>query len=275
MAKLTKKMKNRDEISLPLIDQKKENVVPEDFVFIDCSNKDDLKSFYICKHPVTQKEFEDIMGINPSYFQMSNTELKKEEMEQLKKEKNSENNPVETVSWYDVIFYCNKRSVREGLNPVYSVDGMTDVDQWGYEPCSGQTIFGRVRERTKANGFRLPKEIEWEYAEKGGENFKYTGSDDINEVAWYSENSNGVSHPVMQKKPNGYGLFDMSGNVWEWCWDTYAFYSMQRGSRGGAWDNNKFRFLDLDIGNSCTPSNRYNCMGFRLIRTATASRTKK
>ncbi|MDD3052212.1 MAG: SUMF1/EgtB/PvdO family nonheme iron enzyme [Candidatus Cloacimonetes bacterium] len=174
--------------------------------------------YYIGKYPVTQKEWKEIMGNNPSNFR-------------------GDNLPVETVSWYDVVEFCNVRSRKEGLNPCYSGSGDNITCNWD------------------ANGYRLPTEAEWEFAARGGVEtqnsvslHQYAGSNNIDEVAWYSSNSGSKTHEVGTKKPNELGIYDMSGNVWEWCWDWYGNYSSgsqtnprgassssRRVLRGGGW----------------------------------------
>lgn len=158
------------------------------------------ESYCIMDTEVTQEIYESVMGKNPSNF------------------KGEKNLPVENVSWYDAVRFCNKLSEQEGLEPVYSVDGETDLGQWSWNFPDE-----RMECNKSANGYRLPTVEEWQYAAKGGQNYKYSGSDDLDKVGWYGEIKYflpaGKPHPVAQKAPNGYGLYDMSGNVWEWCWD--------------------------------------------------------
>jgi sulfatase modifying factor 1 len=115
--------------------------------------------------------------------------------------------PVAGVDWYDTVKYCNWLSEKEGLTPCYNVKGrLTQCD-------------------FSADGYRLPTEAEWEYAARGGhksQGYIYAGSDNVDDVGWYEGNSGKQTHPVGQKQPNELGLYDMSGNMWEWCWDWYG-----------------------------------------------------
>jgi len=204
-----------------------------------------VKSFNMGKYPVTQKEWIAIMGVNPSYFK-------------------GDDRPVEQVSWYDAVEYCNYLSLNEGLTPAYIIKG-TNVT-WN----------------RNAKGYRLPTEAEWEYAARGGnespENYTYSGSNDAKEVAWYSGNSDGRTRDVGMKKPNSLGLYDMSGNVWEWCWDWYGSYSggiqhdpsgppsgSNRIGRGGGW-NNSAQFVRSTYRYSSPPATQGSLLGFRLVR---------
>ncbi|MDR1972860.1 MAG: formylglycine-generating enzyme family protein [Treponema sp.] len=165
-----------------------------------------------------------------------------------------------------VIEYCNKRSLREGLIPAYRGSGNS------------------VSCDLNASGYRLPTEAEWEYAAKGGDKgyltFSYAGSNNADSVGWYWDNSGERTHPVGTKQANSLGLYDMSGNVWEWCWDWYGSYSSAPQSdpagaasgsyrvlRGGSWFY-RAQYLRSANRNGMTPSNRDFDIGFRLVRHA-------
>ncbi|MFA5498475.1 MAG: SUMF1/EgtB/PvdO family nonheme iron enzyme [Candidatus Cloacimonadia bacterium] len=216
----------------------------------------ELSSFLIGKYEVTQSEWIEIMGENPSFFEGAER-------------------PVEQISWYDAIEYCNKRSVNEGLEPTYSIKGVTNPELWSE---------GVVECNWNSNGYRLPTEAEWEYAAKGGakqmNEFRYSGDDTIEKVAWYYDNSNSQTQRVGTKQGNSLGVYDMSGNVWEWCWDHYAkgYHDSKKVNpkgppegtsvvvRGGSWNNSPIH---------CRPSSRtetkpsftYRSYGFRVARS--------
>ncbi len=165
------------------------------------------KGISMTKTEITQSFYTLIMGENPSLYYKS------------------DNYPVTGVMWDDAIYFCNKLSLKAGYTPVYSVDGEIDVEKWNFTPHNysllwGSTgIQGKITQNMNANGFRLPTLAEWRYASKGNEGYSYAGSDVLDEVAWYKENANRTIHPVAQKKCNGFGLYDMIGNVSEYVWD--------------------------------------------------------
>ena len=203
------------------------------------------KELRILNTEVTQKIYTIVMGENPS-------------------KNKGEDYPVECVSWYDAIYFCNKLSEKFGFTPVYAVDGKTDVATWNYTPHNGDSIRGKVTQNTKANGFRLPTEKEWEYAARGGQNYQYSGSNNFYEVGWGLENSGDKTHPVAQKKANGYGLYDMNGNVWEWCWDVARDYGDYRYNCGGSYSTRDYQSQeDVDIAYLQTRK-----LGFRIVCNA-------
>lgn len=207
------------------------------------------RNYEMLKTEVTQELYEVVMGENPSQFK-------------------GENTPVENVSWYDVIYFCNKLSELFGYTPAYSVNDSTDVNTWNYTPHGKYGINGNVTQNVTANGFRLSTVEEWQYAAKGGQNYKYGGSDNIDEVAWYAGNSGNRTHLVAQKKVNEYGLYDMSGNVWEWCWDfgSDAYGNHYRRYCGGGWYDNA---EDCEVGNRLWnyAHGWFNGLGFRIVRS--------
>lgn len=217
----------------------KKSGMSEKLVLIDGRK---MSPFYISKYEVTQELYQSVTGENPSNFK-------------------GHQRPVENVSWYDAIRFCNLLSKKDGKTPVYSVNGNTDVDSWNYTAHIGQSINGGVKKDVKANGYRLPTAKEWKFAAAGGKNYTYAGSNNIDEVAWYNGNSGGETHEVGQKNANGYGLYDMSGNVWEWCWD-----SDDNGGRcncGGSW-NYGADFCEVEFEGYYYPYSRFNSLGFRV-----------
>jgi len=213
----------------------------------------EVPTFYMDAYPVTQKLYESVTAKNPSFFK-------------------GENNPVDGVSWYDAVRFCNEYSKKCNLDPVYDI---AESDDDITVTCD----FSK-------NGYRLPTEAEWEYCAKGGaktEGYLYSGSNKIREVGWFINDSEDSTHPVGQKKANELGIYDMSGNIYEWCWDWFSPYkeihdnhlldanrSAFKCARGGC-----YKSIDKNDGptdyyvftrHSYPPNSWVKTIGFRLVR---------
>ena len=222
------------------------------------------KDFKMLKTEVTQELYESVMGENPSYFQKRSEKYERGEGKSyaVTEGEDVKKLPVERVSWYDAIYFCNKLSMKKGLSPVYAVDGETDVAKWNYTPHKGKKLEGEVTQNTSASGFRFLTVEEWQYAARGGKDYYYSGSNNLDEVGWYEENSNKKTHEVAKKKPNGYGLYDMSGNVCEWCWDDYD--DDRRYRCDGSWDyDGRHCVVDYRCSNDAYSQDSY--LGFRIV----------
>lgn len=199
-------------------------------------------NFCIAKTEVTQEFYEAVMGENPSQTKGANF-------------------PVESVSWYDSLVFCNRLSALLGKTPCYKVNGSSNPDDWGYTPHQNKIIEGEIEFNQEADGFRIPTMEEWDVAIKGGENFTYSGSEDLDSVAWTDCNSGGQLHEVAQLQPNGFGIYDMSGNVFEWVWSVRKDTS--RYLRGGS-------YFDAARAGKCSnkelnfASRQFKTAGFRI-----------
>ena len=205
------------------------------------------RDFALCRYPVTQALWAAVMEKNPRPSRFKGPQR-----------------PVESISWFEMVDFCNRLSAKQGLTPCYEIQG----EQVSWLP--------------DAKGYRLPTEAEWEYAARGGRygrGFEYAGSPELDQVAWYDANSNGERQPVGQKRPNALGLYDMSGNVWEWCWDWYGDYPSEpqadpigpeggsrRVNRGGSWSSVAVVCRVASRDYFSHPTGRGYDLGFRLAR---------
>ncbi len=207
-----------------------------------------LNTFEIQETVVTQEMWEQVTGKNPY------------------ENKEYGSMPITNVSWFDAVEFCNKVSELAGLQACYS-----------------KNENGNILCNWFADGYRLPTEAEWEYAAKGGnisKGYRFSGEDNLDEVGWYYDNSGGIIHRVKGKEPNELGIYDMSGNVWEWCWDWYgsSYYSggettdpkgpttgSRRVLRGGSWSSDA-HYCHSAYRNYSYPSYSYTFVGFRVVR---------
>jgi formylglycine-generating enzyme len=228
-----------------------QSAIPTNFVFVQGGTVADItvNSFYIDKYELTNTDWNIVMGIGGG-----NTA------------------PRADVSWFDTIEYCNRRSIIEDLTPCYSYQTYgANPDNWPSWWSSNSDFGIYVNCDWTANGYRLPTEAEWEYAARGGLNthgYFYSGSDILGTIGWYWDNSGHSAHLVGELGCNELGLYDMSGNIWEWCWDKFDINNNgYRILRGGY-----FNYLDYICGVSfrwrdyARLHNEY--MGFRLVRKA-------
>ena len=253
----------------------KESWTPRSSVFVK-GRSITIPDMYVCDHEVTRGEFKELMGKDPSEASAYDKDGNKLTGDAVL------NNPVNCVNWYAAIAYCNKLSLKENLTPCYSVSGVTDWENLAYKsiPAFSNSIWNELTYDKEADGYRLPTEAEWEWLARGGENYTYAGSNTADDVAWYETNTNHTgSREVKTKKANGYGLYDMSGNVFEWCYDwhgtvssstadTGASYGSQRVQRGGSWDHSDAHCGVFYDGNFVSPGCGLNDRGFRVVRSA-------
>ena len=230
-----------------------------------------IQDLIVSDHEVTRGEYKAVMGSDPSIASAYDKDGNKLEGDSVL------NNPVNWVNWYGVLVYCNKLSINENLTPCYSINGSTDPNDWGEVPTSSNSTWNAATCDFEANGYRLPTEAEWEWLARGGENYEYAGSDNVDDVAWYTNNTNDTgTREVKTKAPNGYGLYDMSGNVWEWCWDWHGSISdstvadgatsgSNRHLRGGSFYASSCQVV---IRGSISPGSRGGNIGFRVVRSS-------
>jgi formylglycine-generating enzyme required for sulfatase activity len=234
---------------------------PESYWF-KAGAKHVIKDFYICNHEITQQEF--------AMYGMKNYDVRVE----LSGESIGPYYPAHQVNWFDVLMYCNRRSVAEGLTPCFSIGGETNPDKWGRQPDSqeepGWDDWYHAKCDFTANGYRLPTIVEWEYAARGGNGltgyqYKYAGSDILDEVAWYA--TDGLRE-VMQKKPNTLGIYDMCGNIEEWCWERYGNDTLRRYAGGYYYFKDEKDFVLSNLGYCGFLTRRNTQLGFRPVRNA-------
>jgi len=191
----------------------------------------EVAPFLLAATPITQGRYAEVTGLRPSAA----------DGDQL---------PVEGVAWWDAVRFCNALSRREGLMPAYRLHGDDEAVEWD----------------TSADGYRLPTEAEWEHACRAGTTEARYGP--LDEIAWHRGNSDERIHDVGGKQPNRWGLYDMLGNVWEWCWDVYdaEVYGTYRVLRGGGWFDERWS-CRASVRRRSHPTYQIDDVGFRIARS--------
>lgn len=194
----------------------------------------DLASYQLAAFPVTQALYAQVTGVRPSAAQ-------------------GDALPVESVSWWDAVRFCNALSTRDGYAPAYRL-------------LPGEGGVERVEWDASADGYRLPTEAEWEHACRAGTGGPHYAP--LDDIAWYRDNSGERMHDVGGKRPNPWGLYDMLGNTWDWCWDIYdaEVYGAYRVLRGGGWFDEHWS-CRASARRRSHPTFRVDDVGFRVART--------
>jgi formylglycine-generating enzyme required for sulfatase activity len=226
--------------------------------------------FYLGKYEVTQAQWYKVMEKTMEEQQALQTTVQTNFGR-------GDDYPIYHVNWYEILVFCNTLSEMEGLTPAYAIDGDTDVFWWGALPTSNngalQALWNTVEIVAGSNGYRLPTEFQWEYACRAGTTTPWhsaaTEDDETNPVtdyAWIQQNTgksgepNYATQPVGTRKPNAWGLYDMHGNVKEWCWDRYGTYPTALTDPFGVWSTGYNRVIR---GGTWNASARYTRSAYR------------
>ena len=269
----------KDDIKKITVGEKPAELKPtfEDMVFVKggkyqpsfTDEEKEVSNLEVSKYLITQKLWQELIRNNPANF------------------KGDENRPIEYISWWHALEFCNRLSEKYGLRPVYNL-GKSDQGLLMINQLDGTVASPDVADFNKTEGFRLPTEVEWEWFARGGQvaldngtfDYTYSGSNNIDDVAWYTGNSKDTTQSVGLKMPNVLGLYDCNGNVWEWCYDTtegiesgksyvykaYDHSNVYRRLKGGSWCNNTEVCAVAVRGNS-QATYAYSNAGFRIVRT--------
>ena len=245
----------------------------------DTAEDVNLPAFKISNIEITQELYEAVMGTNPSSHKDGAAEGEVQEKR-----------PVDSVSFYAALVFCNKLSEKEGLTPVYKIGDSTDTGTWGDIPTSDNDKWNAVAEDSSANGFRLPHEKEWMFAALGNNAIAFSGFDErffsgfagedekdkIDDYAWYlttkeggdeeKGNSGKTTHQVAKKLPNSNGIYDMTGNLWELCWDYINEAEHKHARHGGGFNQEYLGHYSVSTRWDIPAHEGWGDVGFRIVQ---------
>jgi sulfatase modifying factor 1 len=223
--------------------------------------------FLLGETEVTQELYLAVRGYNPSGFP-KDEDQKPAKRGAKKSVIRGDKRPVENVTWYDAVMFCNMLSLLLGKIPYYHITNISTLEMT--KTTTNPIVSADVEINPNADGFRLPTEKEWEYAAKAGIDSKYSGCNseaDLKDFAWFWPGSDGETHDVKTKKPNKWGFYDMGGNVEEWCEDRYDDTLDRRVVRGGN-INSSDTNLRSDVRGYRGSDRYFNMLGFRIAASS-------
>lgn len=228
-----------------------------------------VERFLVGATVVTVGEWREVMSATGSADGAACLVGRRRELGEDDRRENNPHLPRVDVSWREAVVFCNVLSQQEGLAPVYEIEERAVPEPraagWRAHSVPADDPW-RITRNHASNGYRLPTEAEWQISARAGMTGPRHG--ELEDIAWYDGNAEGRLHPVAQKRPNPWGLYDMLGGVWEWCWDLYdeEVYGSYRIIRGGGWSDPRWS-CRVGVRRKTNPDARFDDLGFRVVRS--------